>query len=359
LGLFAPVKYIVSHNDQKFRDKIFHCTFTDGFVFSSANFSGTSKTSSFPVSFVLWDINRQKKLENQKIVLDVFNDNVEKTGIKRWASKNRKNFLSKWIDRPPTDIKFPPFGSAIEVKASNIDRRDKIAEGFLASLMCKGNDCQNQQYTAFLSGPYVSAGALSVTSANFEQAMVVYAARRIPKNAWLNHVDQLMKPNGEPTREFIANCVIWSLFDNKNQTAALKDVKYEKKVYHIRNHFFPFKADDVKKWHIEDTDIKSTLLSAKNTFVADWLAKQKLSPEAKAVLNQARKIYRFYFANLNQLRTKKFKIETYDAGWWQIRQALQESDISLCEPEFEELKKLHNKLKEKLLPQLKDYGIIG
>jgi hypothetical protein len=99
------------------------------------------------------------------------------------------------------------------------------------------------------------------------------------------------------------------------------------------------------------------LFSAEDTFVAIWLSKQKLSPEAKYVWNQAKKVYRFYFAHLNDLRTPKFKIETYDAGWWQIRQALQ--DANLGENELAKLKQYHDELKEKILPDLKDYGIIG
>jgi hypothetical protein len=67
--------------------------------------------------------------------------------------------------------------------------------------------------------------------------------------------------------------------------------------------------------------------------------------------------YAFYFGNLNYLRTPKFKIETYDAGWWQIQMALQ--DAKLGGEELAELKIRHDKLKEKLLPQLKDRGIIG
>jgi len=41
LGLFSTLKYVNSNNDQKFRDKVFQFSFRDGFVFSSANFSGT------------------------------------------------------------------------------------------------------------------------------------------------------------------------------------------------------------------------------------------------------------------------------------------------------------------------------
>ncbi|MDR2346776.1 MAG: hypothetical protein LBE18_11980 [Planctomycetaceae bacterium] len=356
LGLFAPLKYIISNNDQKFRDNVFYCTFNKGFTFSSANFHGTSKSSSFPVSFIVWNINKEKKLENQSISLDVFNESVEKIDVKYLALEHRNRFLSKWIERPPATIKFPPFGSAITIKAQNVDRRDRIAINFLASLMCKGNECQNQQYTAFLSGPYVSAGALSVTPENFEQAMVVFAARCIPANTWLNHVDQFQQPNRKLSQQFIVDCAIWSLFDSKNQTAALRNVKYEGKVYQIENHFFPFSVSELKSWIINDKDIKTTLRGTKNSFVADWILKKQISPTAKNVIDTAKKVYGFYFANIHRLRTPKFKIETYDAGWWQIRQSLQ--DVKLGADELADLKLCHDKLKEKLLKQLKIYGII-
>jgi hypothetical protein len=357
LGLFAPLKYIISNNDQKFRDNIFYCTFNRGFVFSSAHFHGTSKSSHFPVSFILWNIHKEKKLEKQPIILDTFNNDIIKFGAKCPVLEHRDQFLNKWIKRPPATIKFPPFGSAITIKTKNTDCRDRIAENFLASLMCKGNECQNQQYTAFLSGPYVSAGAFSVTPENFEQAMVVFAARRIPENTWLNHVDQLMQPNRKLSRRFIVDCAVWSLFDSKNQTTSLKNVKYEGKTYQIHNHFFPFKINEIKKWKITDNDIKLTLFSAQNSYVADWLAEQTLSSSAKVVLEKSREIYRLYFSNLNELRTPKFKIETYDAGWWQIRQALQ--DAGFGGEERIKLKQLHDQLREKLLPQLSGYGIIG
>jgi hypothetical protein len=101
--------------------------------------------------------------------------------------------------------------------------------------------------------------------------------------------------------------------------------------------------------------------------MAKWLDKGRnkgihplvveISSEAQAVLKAGKKIYQFYFANLNQLRTPKFKIETWDAGWWQIRQAL--NDVDLCGSELKELKAVHDALKEKILIKLKEYGIVG
>src|SRR5665213_1460924 len=45
LGLFSTLKYINANNDQKFRDRIFQFGFEDGFVFSSATFSGTQQAT--------------------------------------------------------------------------------------------------------------------------------------------------------------------------------------------------------------------------------------------------------------------------------------------------------------------------
>jgi len=218
------------------------------------------------------------------------------------------------------------------------------------------NDMQAQNGMMLLSGPAVSAGGLSVTPENFEQAMIVHAAIRTPKATWLNDRDQFMAPNKELSQEFIADCAVWNLFAKSNQTAALRDVEYEGKIFQIPNHFFPFTVDEIKKWTIADNNIALQIAMAKNTFVSEYLRKQTLSNEAKDLLNAGREIYRFYFENINQLRTSKFKIETWDAGWWQIRMAL--NDQNFAEELFSTQKDKHNLLKTKILPQLTEYGII-
>jgi hypothetical protein len=357
LGLFSKIKYINSTNDFKLREKIFDFTFERGFVFSSVNFEGTSKASQFPVGFLIWDLSKHINLEKQNIELDIFNDDLEKLGIKKIISGNKNTFLSKWIERPVATNIFPPFGSAITIKGENKDKRDRISEGFLASFMCQGNDFQCQNQTSLLSGPYVSAGAFSITKDNFEKAMIVHAVRRIPKATWLNDRDQFLQPNKELLQEFINDCVVWSLFSSSNNTVAMKNIKYEGSVYQIHNHFFPFKIEEVKKWKITDSEIALTLTSSKNSFVSEWLSKTKLSNESQLVIQEAKEIYKYYFSNLNQLRTNKFKIETYDAGFWQIKKAME--DVNLNKDEIKNFKITLDKLKEKILPQLFEYGFIS
>jgi hypothetical protein len=356
LALFSTLKYINSNNDQKLRDKIFDFSFERGFIFSSANFSGTNKNNAFPIGMLIWNMSEKNKLASQEIILDVFDENVEKIGTKQFTAIHKTHFLSKWVKRPPAKHKFPPLGSALVVKSNNKDRRDRISDNFIGSLMAGRNDFQNQNIVYFLSAPAVNAGAYSMTPENFEKSMIIHAVQRIPKATWLNDRDQFLQPNAELSQEFTRDCIIWNLFSNSNQTASLRNVIYEGITYQIRNHFFPFPVAEVKQWKIADADIRMTLATAEDSFIANYVKNKQLSTEANVILAKGKEIYELYFASLGQLATTKFKIQSYDAGWYQIRNAM--ADVYIGQELFEELKVLHNRLKDKLLPQIEVYGFI-
>jgi hypothetical protein len=150
---------------------------------------------------------------------------------------------------------------------------------------------------------------------------------------------------------------VWGLFANSNNTVAMKNVLYEKETYQIKNHFFPFEVNEIKKWNITDSDIAISLATANDSFVANYLKNKKLTTEAKEVLETAKAIYQFYFANLNQMRTNKFKVETYDAGFYQIKNCLK--DVELYKKELVDFNLTLNKLRDKILPQLYEYSFIS
>jgi hypothetical protein len=356
LSLFSTLKYVNATNDQKFRDKVFRFGFERGFIFSSANFSGTSGGSPFPVSNLLWDLAREEPLEEQVIEVDVFDEKVQKIGRKRLRSEHRNRFLSKWIDRPDAREKFPPFSSAIAIKTSGPDIRDRISKDFLGSLMCAGNDVQHSNATAIYSGPYASAGGLSITPDNFDKSMVVHAVRRLPKAEWHNDRDQFMQPSHALTDEFVTDCTVWNLFHNSNHTVAMRDVVYEGKTYQVQNNFFPWCVASLRGWNVSDSDVAMQLPTARDRFVAIWLSSRVLSNEAQSLLDAGEKAYRLFYTSLNQLRTAKFKVETWDAGWWQVRSALK--DRSLGHAELIAVKVAHDALRDKLRPQLSSFGFL-
>jgi hypothetical protein len=136
----------------------------------------------------------------------------------------------------------------------------------------------------------------------------------------------------------------------------MKDVVYAKQTFQIPNNLFPFRIQDLKKWEISDKEIIKSLSAAENRFVVEWLNEQTLSREATQVLDAGEELYKFYFEHFTELNTAKFKIHTWDAGWWQIKHALFEQNLG---NEFlEDLKSKHSKLKDKILPQIYEYGFL-
>lgn len=246
--------------------------------------------------------------------------------------------------------------NGITVKDGNTDTRHRARTDFLASICSKGNDFQNAKYVTILSSPSVSAGAFSVIKENFEKALTLHAVRKIPKPTWLNDRNQFLIPQSELTKVFINDCVVWSLFSNSNQTSALKNVQYLGKTYQIINNFYPFRLEEIKQWEIKDPDFKLQIVNDQNRFVADWLSKNDLSDEAKQVIEKAKTVYKFFYANLNQMATNKWKIDTWDAGWYQIRRCLTEHNIAT--DELKELSKANEQLANKILPQIEEFGFL-
>ena len=358
LGLFSTLKYVNSNNDQKFRDTVFQFGFEDGFIFSSANFSGTQQANPFPVGFLVWNLKKSRKLEKQKMEVTVLDDDTSKIGRKLIVSEHRDRFLSKWIDRLAATEVFPPLGSAISVKGDNGDVRDRVAKGFLASLMCKGNDVQNYNNVALLSGPYVSAGALSIVPGNFDKAMIVHAVRKNVRKSWINDRDQFLQPAGKPSAAFVRRCTVWSLFADSNHTASLRNVTYKGETFQITNHFFPFAASVAKGWKISDSDItRSFKADSEDRFMATWLATQKLDSEETALLEIGRQIYEAFFADFKDLPTSKYKVAHWDAGWWQIKRCLVEAGLQ--SERFAQIEEMKKQIGAKIWQEALSLGIIS
>ena len=385
LCMFSPLKYLNSNNDQKIRDGFFQYQYERGFIFPSKAFAGT--TAQFPVGFLVWNLAKRKHLSEQEITLDVFNLDVEKEGTKRVPSVSRDQMLNKWCPRPKWDGKsiMPTLSSGIKVMDENKDKRNHIAPRFICSVASKGDDFQNQNSVFILSAPYANAGAFSVTPENFERAMVLYTVKKIPEKSWSNDKDMFYAPTnpvnpvnpvqkdsadsassclcvknnlidvttGLPS-EFVTDCVVWAAFSNKNNCTALKDVRYQDDVWQISNQMYPFLLEEVRQWPCAHGDIAAQLATAnEDRFLAKWLAGKALSPEACAVLDAARQLYRDFYANITHTPWMDWKIETWDVGYYQVRNAMK--DLRDPAP----LREKHDDLRAKLLPQIYSLGFLN
>ena len=374
LGLFNKIKYINANNDYKLRIKVFRYQFEKGFLFHAHNFADL--TGEYPIGFLVWNLHKSGLIENQKITVDLLDDNANIFGQKQLFVLDKKLFLNNWIERPKTSEVFPPFSSALNINADKKDLRDRISNGFLCSLCTNGNDIQHIRNVALYSGPYGSAGALSVTPANFLQAMIIHAVKKTFKCQWYDDRDQFYQPykyiiGNETTSldfdddvtfplNYAYDCVVWSLFSfESNQTSAMANVEYKDKIYQVKNHLFPFTIQQVNDWRIQDMDIAATILTEKeNRFAASWLQKhhEELSTDAKNVLKAAYNVYKLYFQNLNSINTAKYLIKTWDAGLYQIRFSLKDADLGFGELEM--LNNANKKLAEKIRSKVRELGFM-
>ncbi|MDD6994882.1 MAG: hypothetical protein SPH68_00685 [Candidatus Borkfalkiaceae bacterium] len=342
LGLFSTLKYLNAPNDKKLRETVFRYGAERGFVFSSENFSGSK--GRFPVAFIVWNMQKNVSVEAQTIQLDVFNERAEKIGVKRVETGEVKP-LSAWVKRPKNTRVFPPFTGAFGVGEHNADVRDKVADGFICSLMCCGNDIQHQNQTALFSGPQASAGSYSVVKANFEKSMAVHAARRLAVPAWSNNRDQFRAPSGELSRLFYTDCAVWSVFSDSNNACSFENVAYKGETYRVRNNLFPFTIAEVESWGVP---LGSKETDEGESFFALWLKGRRLSKEASAVMEKARAFYKYCYVN-------QFA-PIWDAGYMQLKNAVAEDaegkKLLTC------LKNAHKKWSAKLLKDVIDAGMI-
>jgi len=201
-----------------------------------------------------------------------------------------------------------------------------------------------------LSSGFGSGRGFFVTHENLWQAAIVFSVRRLIKPTWLNDRDQFLQPTGELTEEFKHDCLIWMLFNGSNLTASANNLEWNGKKWSIVNHFIPYTEAEVNAPERFESD-----------FMVRYLAKKKLSKEAKAVLNAGRELWRAYFAHTDVYSVREeFKLNRPDVGWYQIRNALKKRNESgdFAPVDFSELESAYKTLTAKLQPLVFELGFL-
>jgi hypothetical protein len=107
---------------------------------------------------------------------------------------------------------------------------------------------------------------------------------------------------------------------------------------------------------VGDRDVSVQLPTAEERFVAKWLSNNTLSQETQELLEAGTAVYRIYFEELHTLRISKFRIASWDAGWWQVRNALEDRGVG--SDQLAACRAASDALKLKLLPQIYALGFL-
>jgi len=249
---------------------------------------------------------------------------------------------------PPNGGPALPLSNALKVSTNPRPKRQLL--GALGYLYASNNDLQHSAIeTLITSSIYTggNGGGVYLTQDNLWKAAIVFAVRRLIRPTWLNDRDQFLQPSQPLSDEFKADCLIWMLFNGSNLTAGADGLRWNEQDWSLINHFIPFTEGEIgAKARIE------------SDFMVRYMAGMTFSPEAKAVLDEGRNLFRHFHATSfpNKIR-QECKLGRADAGWYQIRRALEAfGDTQFTD--FAPFKAAYADLSEKLRPQVFELGFL-
>ncbi|WP_062350408.1 hypothetical protein [Pseudoxanthomonas mexicana] len=345
IAMFSTLKYVNAPNFEQFRAQ-WTARYMGGFVVHSKAFD--SLKGDFPIGFLVWDTSRRQPAPSIDTIALDREGNV--FGKKTFYREEVRAPLSEWIIRPRSNKEDAlPLKNAITPTTSTKDvRGTKWADGAIGSMIVFGNDLQHAaKGTALLSSGYGNAGAYFVTDDNLSRSSVIFAVRRLIKPTWLNDRDQFLQPEGDLPEAFVSDCLVWMLFNGSNLTAGADGLEWDGRSWSLVNHFIPFTEVDVGAPGRFESD-----------FMSRHLSSRALSIEAQRVMDEGRLLWKTFHATKFEKKIRdEFKLNRPDAGWYQIRRALQahaEGETTA----FESFKDAYDELSRKLRPQVYTHGFL-
>ena len=278
--------------------------------------------------------------------------NATPIGEKQFYCFPKAKLLGDWLKRPKANnTEVIPLKNAIRPATTTKDLRGtKWSDNAIACMFCQGSDMQHVHATALLSSGFSSAGSFFVNPENLWKAAIIFSVRKLIKQTWLNDRDQLLQPSEPISEEFKNDCLIWMLFNGSNLTASANDLEWNSRKWSIVNHFIPYTEQEVNAPERFESD-----------FMVQYLKDKKLSIEAKAVLEQGKKLWQAYFSHTDSRTIRdELKLNRADVGWYQIRKALENRNQSgdFVPVSFEPYKEAYSSLTDKLQPQVYELGFL-
>ncbi len=344
LAMFSTLKYVNAPNFEAFR-RVWKAKFLDGFVVHNKAFDGLK--GNFPIGFLIWDQGLRLTLtEIQTTVLDRKGALI---GEKSYVVRPNSGLLNVWT--PKTSAKGGPalpLSNALTVARNPRPKRQYV--GAVGYLYASNNDMQHAgQETLIASSIFTSGngGGVWLTEGNLWQAAIIFSVRMLAGHTWQNHNDQFLQPSQPLSDEFKSDCLVWMLFAGKNLTAGADGLRWNDRDWSLTNHFIPYTEGEV---------------GAKARFESDFMVRymqgMAFSPEARAVLDEGRKLFqRFHATSFPGKIRQEYKLGRADAGWYQVRRALEAyGEIELTD--FDPFKAAYAALTAKLRPMVYQLGFL-
>ena len=366
IALYSPTLYLSGTSWKNFR-KVFlnDFKFIDAFTFKASYFADVA--DHWGIAFSLWQNGETIDKNNfvHKLV-DEIDGQLTNVGTKDIYNLDGRMTATVWAKEQIKKLKTfdePNLSSGIKVRPSNSDTRGTNFIGNIGYFLNAGNNVdKNVQSVALFTSAYGNGHGHGINADNFERVVTLFSARRLVSCNWQNWADEYIAPNTEHEKwsEFVADSVVYSLFESKSNQSSLRNVEYKGKQWNIKNEFFwmpTAKMQELANNNRYD-EMYQDAQGVDDRFVCKWLNdhKREISPEAQAVLDYATTLVEqsMKYRNVFNEDNENYQIMNFDCGWYQIKGMLKE----YMPNELKQFNDLYKKLEEKMRPLVYDVGFL-
>jgi len=297
-------------------------------------------------------------------LLDIEDFQIKKVGEKELYNLDLQSTASEWCKE---DLKGLEMIETIQLKNSVTPGYSNIVRGVenkIAYMDSASNSVQyNTQRVSFYSECFSNRGGFSVTKKNFMKCICFFTARKSIKQDWVNDKDEYLKPNEEHEQfeQFKYDSLVYSLFNNSSNQSSLRQVTYKGKLWDIKNEFFWMSAEQMKELADNNgyDNLYNDARTSPNRHVYNLLFGEeriydKLSPDAKAVLDKATELVEKSMKMRMMMANDENHLDSWDAGYAQLKLVWKE----YFSDDFKEFRQLYKNMEDRMRPLVYELGFL-
>jgi hypothetical protein len=271
---------------------------------------------------------------------------------------------SDWVREEIKGLKtldMPQMSSSLNVKLEGIGLSVENAIGYMFNNA--NNVASNTQGVSIFSSVYSSAHGLSIIPENLHKVTTLFTVRKIIKGTWINWYDEYLAPNEdhEQFEQFKYDSLVYSLFESKSNQSSLRQVTYMGKLWDIKNEFFWMSAERMKELADNNgyDNLYNDARTSANRHVYNLLFGEeriydKLSPDAKAVLDKATELVEKSIKMRMIMSNDENHLDSWDAGYAQLKLVWKE----YFSDDFKEFRQLYKNMEDRMRPLVYELGFL-
>lgn len=363
IALFSPTLYLCGGSWKQFRNAwLNNFKYNNGCVFKASHFADCA--DNWGIAFSIWNNGvSENKTDFIHKLIDVENDKIIEIGVKNIYNVDFSETASDWVKKDIKKYKTfdaPQLTSGVKYKENGSGKLCENSLGYYVNV--SNNVYKNPTDVFLLCGTSSMAHGISILVDNFERVCASFTSRKLIKRNWINWADEYIAPNeNHPQwKQFVADSVVYSLFESKSNQSSLRNITYKGKQWDIKNEFF-FMSKEVMSGLANESgndDMYNDCSASDERFVYLWLKEHQceLSPMGKAVLKKAEELvitsmkYRALFNEEHE----EYQIHNWDCGYYQLKALWKQ----FMPNELKEFNELYKEFAKQLKPMVYELGFL-